>query len=115
MTPLRTSLRLAAGVLAFCLCSGVEAGVLLPRNRQQMDLAIFSLNKMTFEILIDNGVARLRVWQIFGNHGAAIQEGTYHFALPGRASISDFAVWDGVARIPGVSLNRSAAADASRR
>ena len=33
-------------------------------------------------------------------------EGNYTFSLPGRALISDFAVWDGVTRIPGVILER---------
>ena len=33
-------------------------------------------------------------------------EGNYTFSLPGRALISDFAIWDGVTRIPGVILER---------
>jgi Ca-activated chloride channel family protein len=51
------------------------------------------------------------VRQIFGNHSAAIQEGVYEFALPDKATISDFAVWDDVARIPGVILERRRAGE----
>jgi Ca-activated chloride channel family protein len=36
-------------------------------------------------------------------------EGNYIFALPARAMISDFAVWDDVTRIPGVILERKRA------
>jgi Ca-activated chloride channel family protein len=46
------------------------------------------------------------VRQIYGNHSPSIQEGTYTFALPSAASVSDFAVWDDVVRIPGVILER---------
>ena len=38
-----------------------------------------------------------------------VLEGNYIFALPSRAAISDFAVWDGVTRIPGVILERKRA------
>jgi Ca-activated chloride channel family protein len=81
-----------------------DTGVLIPGGRQQPDPAVFSLNEMVLEIRIDNGVARVRVRQVFGNHSATIEEGVYDFALPGKATISDFAVWDDVTRIPGVIL-----------
>ncbi len=86
-----------------------DAGVLVPAGHDQPDPAIFSLNEMTVEIRIDNGIARVQVRQIFANHSETIQEGSYTFALPGRASVSDFAVWDGVVRIPGVILERKRA------
>ena len=40
---------------------------------------------------------------------AGIQEGNYVFALPSRATVSDFAVWDGPVRIPAVILERKRA------
>ena len=98
------SLACAAGALA-------DTGVLIPGDRQQPDPAVFSLNEMALEIRIDNGTARVRVRQIFGNHSASIQEGVYHFALPGEATVSDFAVWDDVTRIPGVILERRRAGE----
>lgn len=111
MTHFRTPLSVLVAVLACSLCCAAETGVLLPGDRQQPDPAIFSLDEMTLEILIDNGLARVRVRQIFGNHSAAIQEGTYHFAVPARATVSDFAVWDSVTRIPGVILERRRAGE----
>ena len=92
-------------------CALADTGVLIPGGRQQPDPAVFSLNEMVLEIRIDNGVARVRVRQVFGNHSATIEEGVYDFALPGKASISDFAVWDDVTRIPGVILERRRAGE----
>jgi Ca-activated chloride channel family protein len=88
-----------------------DTGVLIPGDRQEPDPAIFSLNEMALEIRIDNGTARVRVRQIFGNHSATVQEGVYHFALPNKATVSDFAVWDDVTRIPGVILERRRAGE----
>jgi Ca-activated chloride channel family protein len=85
--------------------------VLIPGDRQQPDPTVFSLDEMTLEIRIDNGTARVRVRQIFGNHSATVQEGVYEFALPGKATVSDFAVWDDVTRIPGVILERRRAGE----
>jgi len=97
--------------LAFAVCARADTGVLIPGDRQQPDPAVFSLNEMALEILIDNGTARVRVRQIFGNHSAKIQEGVYQFALPDKATVSDFAVWDDVTRIPGVILERRRAGE----
>ena len=86
-----------------------DAGVLVPAGHDQPDPAIFSLNEMTVEIRIDNSIARVEVRQIFANHSGSIQEGSWTFALPARATVSDFAVWDDVVRIPGVILERKRA------
>ncbi len=97
--------------LVFAACAFADSGVLIPGDRQQPDPAIFSLNEMTLEIRIDNGTARVRMRQIFGNHSGTIEEGTYQFALPAKATVSDFAVWDDVTRIPGVILERRRAGE----
>jgi Ca-activated chloride channel homolog len=83
-----------------------DAGVLLPLNHTQPDPSILSLEEMWVNIQIDNGDARVWVRQIFSNHTVGVEEGTYIFALPSRATVSDFAVWDAVVRIPGVILER---------
>jgi Ca-activated chloride channel family protein len=83
-----------------------DAGVLIPSNSPQPDAKILSLAEMKMDIRIDNGVARVAIRQIFASHQAAVLEGNWIFALPSRATISDFAVWDGVTRIPGVILER---------
>ncbi len=103
--------RLLVASLIWTAAMATDTGVLIPGDRQQPDPAVFSLNEMAVEILIDNGVARVRVRQIFGNHSASIKEGVYEFALPDKATISDFAVWDDVTRIPGVILERRRAGE----
>ena len=103
--------RLLMASLAWAACALGDTGVLIPGDRQQPDPAVFSLNEMVLEIRIDNGVARIQVRQVFGNHSATIQEGVYHFALPGKATVSGFAVWDDVTRIPGVILERRRAGE----
>ena len=86
-----------------------DAGVLVPRGATQPNPDILSLEEMQIDIRIDNGDARVFVREIFANHTAVIQEGNYVFALPSRATISDFAVWDSLTRIPGVILERKRA------
>ncbi len=67
--------------------------------------------KPGYEVRIDHQYARVRILQIFGNHTDRVQEGKFVFAIPGDAAISDFAVWDGVIRIPGVILERKRASE----
>lgn len=86
-----------------------DGGVLIPRDKAQPDPAILSLEEMEITIRIDNGDARVYVRQIFANHTGGIEEGNYVFALPTRATVSDFAVWDGPTRIPAVILERKRA------
>ncbi len=83
-----------------------DAGVLLPGDKKQPDSTWLSLEEMLIDIHIDNGHARVSVRQIFASHRGSVLEGNYIFALPGRAIVSDFAVWDDVTRIPGVILER---------
>jgi Ca-activated chloride channel homolog len=83
-----------------------DAGVLIPRNKQQPNPAVLSLEEMEITVRIDNGDARVFVHQIFANHTGAIEEGNYIFALPSHATISDFATWDGPVRLPAVILER---------
>lgn len=86
-----------------------DAGVLVPRDKAQPDPKILSLEEMEITVRIDNGDARVFIRQVFSNHTNRIEEGNYIFALPGRATISDFAVWDGPTRIPAVILERKRA------
>src|SRR5580700_3768123 len=103
---------LVSVVLAGVALTGVargDAGVLIPSTARQPDPKVLSLDEMSIAIVIDNGNAKVNVQQIFANHTGAPIEGNYVFALPGRALISDFAVWDDVTRIPGVILERKRA------
>src|ERR1700747_2863815 len=86
-----------------------DAGVLIPRDKQQPDPSILPLGEMEITIRIDDGDARVLVRQVFAHHTGGIQEGNYVFALPGHATISDFATWDGPVRLPAVILERERA------
>jgi len=83
-----------------------DAGVLIPSTAKQPDPRVLTLDEMSINVVIDNGHAKVNIQQIFANHTGAPLEGNYVFALPGRALISDFAVWDDTTRIPGVVLER---------
>ena len=101
-----------AGLMVAASCAPAvlaDAGILLPNNEQQPNPAVLSLEEMDITVQIDNGDARVFVLEIFANHTPGVQEGTYIFALPSRAIISDFAVWDGPTRIPAVILERKRA------
>jgi Ca-activated chloride channel family protein len=86
-----------------------ESGTLTPRDHETPDPSILSLDEMRVDIAIDNGDAHVSIVQIFTNHTKNIEEGTYRFALPSAATVSDFAVWDGPVRIPAVILERKRA------
>ena len=89
--------------------AAADSGVLIPGNRNAPDPSILSLEEMSLNIAVDNGTARVSVREIFANHTNGNLEGTYSFALPIRALLSDFAVWDDLTRIPGVILERKRA------
>src|ERR1700681_4610394 len=86
-----------------------DAGVLIPSTAKQPDPKVLTLDEMSISVVIDNGNAKVKVQQIFANHTSSPIEGNYVFALPGRALISDFAIWDDATRIPGVILERKRA------
>src|SRR3954469_20119396 len=86
-----------------------DAGVLIPRDKQQPSPAILSLEEMEITVRIDNGDARVFVRQVFANPTSAIEEGNYVFPPPSHATISDFATWDGPVRLPAVILERKRA------
>jgi Ca-activated chloride channel homolog len=83
-----------------------DVGVLIPLGSTAPNAAILSLDQMAIDVRIDNGDARVSIRQIFASHQPGVLEGEYLFGMPSRATVSDFAVWDGVTRIPGVILER---------
>jgi Ca-activated chloride channel family protein len=101
---------LAALALALPLAisrGGAQSGVLVPSSiKDRPDDSILSLALMNVDVLVDNQHARVRVLQIFDSHTAQVLEGKYLFDLSPRASVSDFAVWDGDTRIPGVMMEK---------
>lgn len=117
LTLKRSFLRIASlGMLAFVLLlslvswperkGSAQSGVLIPSSSDKPDSANLSLQVMKVDVLIDNQHARVRVLQIFDSHVAQALEGKYLFALPPQASVSDFAIWEGDMRIPGVMMEK---------
>jgi Ca-activated chloride channel family protein len=100
---------LVASILLAAPLARADSGVLIPRDKQQPDPAILSLQEMSVSITIDNGDARVFITQIFANHTNKVEEGSYVFALPAGSTVSDFATWDGPVRIPAVILERKRA------
>lgn len=86
-----------------------DVGSLIPANKQAPDPSILSMEEMAIDIHVDGSNARILMRQIFSSHVPGVIEGNYIFALPGGALVSDFAVWDGAVRIPGVILERKRA------
>jgi Ca-activated chloride channel family protein len=86
---------------------GAQSGVLIPSSiKETPDDSILSLALMNVDVLVDNQHARVRVLQIFDSRSPQVLEGKYLFDLAPRASVSDFAVWDGDTRVPGVMMEK---------
>jgi len=95
----------------FFLCALLhgQAGLLVPSSTGYPDPKVLSLREMRIDAAIERGYAKVNVVQIFENHTGTVQEGTYRFLLPPSASVGDFAIWDGLQRIPGVILEKNRA------
>jgi len=109
MTTLRTLALAGAAALAAAPPVRGQAGLLVPTSTGRPDARVLSLREMAIDVGIARGYARVNVRQVYENHTAAVQEGTYRFALPPSAAVGDFAVWDGLVRIPGVILEKQRA------
>jgi Ca-activated chloride channel family protein len=84
-----------------------QAGLLLSKRAGQTEWeSVLTLDEMTVDIGINNQFAQVRVLQIFANPRSDVVEGRFVFALPAAAAISEFAVWDGDVRVPGVILEK---------
>jgi Ca-activated chloride channel homolog len=108
LAPLVLLLVALASALLFTSSKGsAQSGVLIPSSiKDKPDDSILSLALMNVDVLVDNQHARVRVLQIFDSHSPQVLEGKYLFDLSPQASVSDFAVWDGDTRIPGVMMER---------
>lgn len=100
-------------IALFCVLSPLvgqawgDAGVLIPSSdSDKPDPTKLSLADMQVSILVENQNASVNLRQIFASHVGTVLEGQYLFAINPEALISDFAVWDGPVRIPGVILER---------
>lgn len=83
-----------------------QTGVLIPLPKDKPDEKMLSIAVMNVQLCVDNQTVKAQVTQVYENHTAQTLEGKFVFALPETASVSDFAVWDGATRIPGVMMER---------
>lgn len=86
-----------------------QAGLLVPTSSGRPDASVLALREMTVDVGLARGYARVNVRQVFENRTGIVQEGTYRFRLPPSAAVGDFAVWDGLVRVPGVVLEKQRA------
>src|SRR5579864_5083713 len=108
---MRGILQFCVPFLVVCTLARGDAGVLIANGHDKPDSNVLSLAEMEIDVRIDNGDARVSIRQIFASHALNISEGNYVFALPVRAIVSDFGVWDDVTRIPGVIMERRRAGE----
>jgi len=89
-----------------------EAGLLIPSSEKRVpDPAILSLEEMNVRIVVDHRLMKVSLTQYYASHVSKVIEGTYLFSIPQRATQRDFAIWDGVTRIPGVIMEKRKAAE----
>lgn len=96
-------------LVLFGAAAFADVGTLIPSGKQAPDPAVLGVEETAIDIFVDGSSARVVMRQIFSNKTGGVQEGNYIFSLPGNAVVSDFAVWDGPVRIPGVILERKRA------
>ncbi|HYN41378.1 MAG TPA: VIT and VWA domain-containing protein, partial [Thermoanaerobaculia bacterium] len=89
--------------------ASAQTGLLVPTSTGRPDPRVLSLREMTVDVGVARGVARVNVRQIFENHTGEVQEGTWRFRLSPSGAVGDFAVWDGLVRIPGVIVEKKRA------
>jgi len=86
-----------------------QTGLLVPTSTGRPDPRVLSLREMSVDVGLARGYARVNVRQVFENHTGDVQEGTWRFRLSPSGSVGDFAVWDGLVRIPGVIVEKQRA------
>jgi Ca-activated chloride channel family protein len=70
---------------------------------------VLPVQSVEIDTRIEGQVATTHVTQVFRNETGWVLEGTYLFPIPERASISEFAIWDGERRISGEVRSREEA------
>lgn len=83
-----------------------DSGVLIATDVGSQDDNVLSLDRMDVDVKIDNQHSYVTVKQVFASHVQRVLEGQYIFDLPPRSTVADFAVWDGLTRIPAVIMEK---------
>ncbi|HEU4453809.1 MAG TPA: VIT and VWA domain-containing protein [Longimicrobium sp.] len=106
MRPLRALPALLALLAAVPLAA---QGIVVPECRdcrrpwvpETGRISALPVESVQIETRIDGQVATTHVTQVFRNETGQILEGTFFFPIPGNASVSEFAIWDGDRRLVG--------------
>ena len=61
------------------------------------------------QVSIAGRVARVTVEEWFRNNGPALEEGMYHFPLPGEAVFSSYSLWQGDQELRGEAMDATQA------
>ncbi|MCS6884726.1 MAG: VIT domain-containing protein [Acidobacteriota bacterium] len=105
----RSALLFTAALVYFTAVARTDSGILIATDIGRPDDSVLSLDKMVVEAKIDNQHAYVTVTQVFASHVGRTLEGKYLFDLPPRATVADFAVWDGLVRLPAVVMEKARA------
>ena len=65
--------------------------------------------RSTVQVSITGRVARVTVEEWFRNNGPALEEGMYHFPLPGEAVFSSYSLWQGDQELRGEAMDAAQA------
>ena len=101
--------RAALLALLAALPAAAQTGLLVPTSTDRPDARVLTLREMAVDVGVARGYARVNVRQVFENHTGDVQEGTWRFRLSPSGAVGDFAVWDGLVRIPGVIVEKKRA------
>src|SRR5688572_26230824 len=65
--------------------------------------------RSTVQVSVSGRVARVTVEEWFRNNGAVMDEGMYHFPLPGEAVFSSYSLWQGDQELRGEAMDAAQA------
>src|SRR5688572_30038821 len=65
--------------------------------------------RSTVQVNVAGRVARVTVEEWFRNNGPVLDEGTYHFPLPGEAVFSSYSLWQGDQELKGEAMDAAQA------
>ena len=99
---------LLAGTVAVALPLPAQGWIDPPVNRPIRAGQIERL-RSTVQVTVAGRVARVTVEEWFRNNGSVMDEGVYHFPLPGEAVFSSYSLWQGDQELRGEAMDAAQA------
>src|SRR5467141_1813758 len=110
---MRTSRVLAAAVFLCTISSALLAqgwiDPLRPPPGPQVPNGLIERLRSAVQVSISGRVARVTVEEWFRNNGPTLNEGVYHFPLPGEAVFSSYSLWQGDQELRGEAMDAAQA------